>query len=435
MTLHDDYTGPFDPGRTLEGFSRQALADRGREFLLAGHLQDRVGLPLVMGRFGDEAMTEVSIEEWMAASPIYSERVQKAMGFVGDTVETVFKNIQLDIGAPHQFMDFAYRLDRPDYREFWLAYCGALMDVEPFGEERVFSMCHTVEDPTFDATAAAANPRMRIRPIHRPPRVPAHRMPHCRWKVFIDEEATPFEQHEILAINRASKAARVSIERPSNDAEPGGWADYSGEFDPHCQLEDFSHSMLVVALEEVALQSHLLARALSLSVTRRWTEKDARAIALGQWIGIAALTAERLRDALGIGDDLESIAKIFQIHPCFRPRAYVDLRVELASPERLRVSIGDCPALAESDHHSWFSSLDEEPHPALSAIAGAIHPQARCRSVPPSDGVRYAWEIEIDPGGPAWKPTPEVALAKITKGATWHFERRRLPRGETGART
>ncbi len=428
MNLREDYTGTFDPDLTLEGFSRQALADLGREFLLAGHLQDRVGLPLVLGRFGDEAMTEVSIEEWMAASPIYSERVQKAMGFVGDTVETVFKNIQLDIGAPHQFMDFAYRLDRPDYGEFWLAYCGALMDVEPFGEKRVFSMCHTVEDPTFDATAAATNPRMRIRPIHRPPRIPEHRMPHCRWSVFIDEDAAPFEQHAILADNRRSEAARVSIERPGSDAEPGGWADYSGAFDPHCQLEDFSHSMLVHVLEEIALQSHLLARALSLSVTRRWSEKDARDIALGQWVGIGALTAERLRKALGVGDDLESIAKIFQIHPCFRPRAYVDLRVARISPERLHLSIGTCPALAESDHHSWFSSLDEEPHAALAAIAGAINPQARCRRVEASDGAHHAWEITIDPAGPTWKEPPELALARITKGATWNFERRRLPR-------
>ena len=427
-TLRDDYAGPFDPNLTLASFSRQALADLGREYLLAGHLQDRIGLPLVMGRFGDDAMTEVSIEEWMAASPIYSERIQRAMGFEGDTVETVFKNIQLDIGAPHQFMDFQFRLDRPDYGEFWLAHCGALMDVEPYGEERVFSMCHTVEDPTFDATAAAANPRMKIRPIHRPPRIPTHRMPHCRWKVFIDEDSAPFQQHEILAVNRESNAARVVIERPSSDGEPGGWKDYSGSFDTGFQLEDLSHSAQVVVLDEIALQAHLLARALSLSVTRRSTEKDARDIALGQWTGIAALAAKRLRAALHLGDDLETIAKIFQLHPNFRPRAYVDLQVGLADANRLQLRIRDCPALAEADGHSWAATLSEDPHPALAAIAGTINPQAQCRSIPPPEGARFAWEVTIDPAGPAWKPDANVGLAQFTQGATFQLERRRLPR-------
>lgn len=426
MALRHDYTGAFDPEVTLGSFSRQALADLGREYLLSGHLQDRVGLPLVMLRFGDEAMTQVSIEEWMAASPIYSERVQKVMGFVGNDVETVFKNLQLDIGAPHQFMDFQYRLDRPDYGEFWLAHCGALMDVEPFGEQRVIAMCHTIEDPTFDATAAATNPCMKIRPIHRPPRVPAHRMPHCRWSVFIDHEGGAFEQHENLEISRASKAADVEIPRPARDAEPGGWSDYSRPFDPGFQLEDLSHAALVTVLQEVALQSHLLARALSLSVTRRWSEKDAREIALGQWTGIAALTADRLKSALRVGDDLEAIAKVFQLHPSFHPRSYVDFRVAFASSETIRLSVGDCPALAESDHYSWYASLAEDPHPVFAAIAGTINAHALCRRVRAADGERYAWEVRIEPAAEAWKPDTPVELAKLSKGATFQFERRRL---------
>ena len=52
VALRSDYSGPFDPDLTLAGFSRQALADLGREYLLNGHLQDRVGLPLVAKRSG-----------------------------------------------------------------------------------------------------------------------------------------------------------------------------------------------------------------------------------------------------------------------------------------------------------------------------------------------------------------------------------------------
>src|SRR5258705_12478207 len=122
-SLLSSYTGAFDPVVTLASFSRQALATLGREYLLNGHLQDRVGMPKVVIRHGLEPQTPIAIEEWMASSPIYSKRTQRALNFEGNDVSTVFKNLQLDIGAPHQFMDFQFRLDRPDDGEFWLSHC------------------------------------------------------------------------------------------------------------------------------------------------------------------------------------------------------------------------------------------------------------------------------------------------------------------------
>src|SRR6267378_714389 len=98
--LRDSYAGPFDPEVNLGSFSRQMLATLGREYLLNGHLQDRVGLPKLVIRHGIEPQVRISIEEWMAASPLYSKRTQRALGFEGCNVSTVFKNLQLDIGAP-----------------------------------------------------------------------------------------------------------------------------------------------------------------------------------------------------------------------------------------------------------------------------------------------------------------------------------------------
>src|SRR3954471_22485173 len=164
-----------------------------------GQMMDRAGMPWCITAFGREGMTEVAIEEWMTASPIYTRRMQRALGYApevagaGDVV-TIIKGLQLDIGAPPQFMDFRYTVRDPWYAEFQLDHCGALLDVEPMGEDYVRSMCHDIEDPTFDATAVATNPRAQVRPIHRPPRVPADRHPHCRWTISIDEshpEAQP----------------------------------------------------------------------------------------------------------------------------------------------------------------------------------------------------------------------------------------------------
>ncbi|MBW1683567.1 MAG: hypothetical protein JRS35_00745 [Deltaproteobacteria bacterium] len=430
MELRSDYSGPFDPDTSLADFSRQALAHLGREYLLNGHLQDRVGLPLVAKRFGGDAYVQFSIEEWMGASPVYSLRMQRAMGFEGHDVSVVFKNLQFDIGAPHQFMDFQFRLDRPEYGEFWLPHCGALLDVEPFGEERVKFMCHDIEDPTFDATAAATHPCMKMRPIHRPPRQPSGRYPHCRWMVFIGDEAEPYQQHPNLEIVRASKLATVPIEVPDEDAEPGGWPDYSGPFDPGFQLEDLSHRALVVVNQEFALQSHLLARAFMLCLAQRLDDEAAAEMGASQWTGIAALTAERLREPMGIeGDDIEALAKVFQVHPCFFPRTYVDFRVELTGARSARIAIRDCPALDEGDIYSWFAGLAAEAHPALDAIAGAVNPRARCHPVTSPKDARLAWDVVIDPSAEPQPVPQELALAKISRGASFRFEQRRTLRG------
>ena len=150
--------------------SREQLAILVPELLLIGQLIDRSGMGWCIKPFGHPGMLEIAIEEWMGASPIYTRRMQKALNFEGVDVITIFKGLQLDIGAPPQFMDFRYTVHDRWHGEFHLDHCGALMDVEPMGEDYVRGMCHDIEDPTFDATAVATNRRAQIRPIHRPPR-------------------------------------------------------------------------------------------------------------------------------------------------------------------------------------------------------------------------------------------------------------------------
>src|SRR5262249_38266227 len=149
------------------------------------------------------------------------------------------------------------------------------LDVEPMGEDYVHGMCHAIEDPTFDATAVATNPRAQVRPVHRPPRVPADRHPHCHWTITIDDTFPPVEAHPNLAIVERSKIADIGVEEPAASSEAGGWDDYSGAFDPDFQLEDLSHRALVIALQEVAVQSHLLLRGFLVSVAQRYGEDTA----------------------------------------------------------------------------------------------------------------------------------------------------------------
>jgi hypothetical protein len=425
--LRDSYVGPFDPNVQLRDFSRRALAPLGREYLLHGHLQDRVGIPLVLSRHTRQDMLDVAIEEWMAASPLYSLRTQRALNFGNGDVPTIFKNIQLDIGAPHQFMDFRYKVQDANHGEFWLDHCGALMDVEPMGEEFVHGMCHDIEDPTFDATAGATNPYAQVRPIHRPPRVPSDRAPHCHWRVDIDTESgAPVTPHPTMGIIGESEIARITIDDPGADAEPGGWFDYSGDFDPDFTFEDLSHRALVVALQEAAVQTHLLAHAYLFCVASRWGVDEARDNAPHVFTGTAGVAAGRLAPVLGIeGNDAEAIAKLLQLHPVFQPRTYVAPTIDVIDERCVRFALRDAPCFHERDDLSWIASMTAEPSSALDAIARAVNPRAASEPEPTTDGERLAWRIVIDPRAEPFRPSADVDLARISTGATVTFLPRR----------
>jgi hypothetical protein len=410
----------------LDDLSRAQLAVLGREWLLHGHLQDRVGMPLVHTGRTREEMQQIAIEEWMAASPVYSRRTQRALRFGNGDVPTILKNIQLDIGAPHHFMDFRCRVDDADHGEFWLAHCGALLDVEPMGEDYVHGMCHAIEDPTFDATAVATNARAQVRPLHRPPRIPAGREPHCHWTVTIDPDNPAVEAHPYLAVVERSKIATVLIAEPASSAEAGGWDDYSGDFDPDFELEDLSHRALVIALQEIAVQSHLLLRAFAVAVSERYGEETALALLPQIFTGLAGMTAQRLVPVLEIDrPDGAAIARLLRLHPMFWPRTYVDLRVEVVDDMRVRFALGPCPVLEEADGFTWFSQLGGAGDRALDAIVQAVDRRAACRPVATNGDERFAYEAVIDPAATPATEAPEIALAKISGGATFVFTPRR----------
>jgi hypothetical protein len=417
--MMDDYAGPFDPAYGLAALSRRALAALGREYMLFGHLLNRAALPVVHMRLGAQAREDVAIEEWMGASPIYSQRMQRAMRFEGDGVGTIMRNLQLDVGFAHQYMDVRYALDDETRGAFWLARCGALLEVEPHGEAAVRSMCHAIEDPTFDATAVATNPRARCRPVHRPPRTPAERVPHCRWEVFVDPDAEPVREIALTTRMRSSRLASLPIAPVERGG--GGWDDYAKPFAADFHLGYLSHAALVTVCRELLVQNHLLVRALMTSVAERADETVARAVGMAQWIGSGAVASRRLVTALGIGGDgVDAVLKVFQYHPAFLA-GYVDVRLERIAADRGRLSIGDCDALREVDGLSWFGMLDVSPHPALDAMAEAVVPGARCTPATPSGDARLAWDVVVDRGVTAARERTEVAMVAATGTAQFRF--------------
>ena len=394
--------------------TRQQLAVLVPELLLCGHLIDRAGMAWCIAEWGREEMARIAIEEWMGASPVYTRRMQAALGFAGDDVVTIFKGLQLDIGAPPQFMDFRYTVHDPWHGEFRLDHFGALMDVEPMGEDYVRSMCHDIEDPTFDATAVATNPKARVRPVHRPPRVPADRTPHCAWTVVIDESHPPVRQSPDCDALSTSAAALVSLD-PIDPASPGRAA-YDGPLLDDVDLPALSHSALVRVADEVALQWHLLALSFVRALRRRGDDATVRRIAARQLVGIAGLTASRFVHALQLPPTSGSVLAVLRLHPLLNPVAYVGT---VASDSSLRVGGGP---VAGDD--GWLRLVGPGASRPLEAVAQAVDPTYSVEVVGSPDD----WTVSVTTGhAPAAEPE-EVAVTRFSTGADFAFRpRRSLP--------
>jgi hypothetical protein len=395
--------------------SRDQLAILVPELLLVGHMIDRSGMAWCIQEFGHEEMLQVAIEEWAGASPVYTRRMQRALNYEGNDIPTIFKGLQLDIGAPPQFMDFRYTLHDRWHGEFHLDHCGALLDVEPMGEDFVFGMCHTIEDPTFDATAVATNPKAQMRPVHRPPRTPAGRQPHCAWTVVIDESYP--EAKGIPALDVISRTKAANWELAAIDRSDEGLADYSGPLVSDLDFGAYSHSALVRMADEVCLQMHLLNLSFMLAVRARTSDED-KAVAIGtrQLTGLAGLGAERIRRALDLPGGIEGALKVFELHPLLNPAGYV-----VAEVDSDRLVVHRSPA---HDDGAWISLCSPESLQPLQAIAAAVDPRIQVRA----DGSNTDWTAELVETDTAAKELSEVAVTKFSGGSTFQFEpRRSLP--------
>ncbi|MBF6170188.1 hypothetical protein [Nocardia blacklockiae] len=399
--------------------TREQLAVLVPELLLCGHLIDRSGMAHSIAAFGRDGMAEIAIEEWQLASPVYTRRMRAALRIPGDGVETIFKGLQLDIGAPPQFMDFRFRIDDAHHGEFWLDHCGALADVEPMGEDYVVAMCHTIEDPTFDATALATNPHAQVRPIHRPPRRPADRVPVCAWTVAIDPAHEPPAVPAHAALVENSSAALVELD-PIDPEDPGR-ADYSGPLLSDIRFADFSRSALVRMADEVCLQQHLLTLGFVIAVRERGGDERAREIGRKQFTGIAGLTAERIRKALGLGTDLAALARVLALHPAWNPVPYIGVEFEPGGESLvLRLDRGS----GGVRDGAWPALLDAEHLEPVDAMVRAVNPRFTARPRAADDATLT---VEITTAAAPFKEAPEVAITRFSTGADFAFADRGIP--------
>jgi hypothetical protein len=290
-----------------------------------------------------------------------------------------------------------------------------LMDVEPMGEDYVVRMCHTIEDPTFDATAAATNPRARVRPIHRPPRSSAEQHPHCAWTVTIEDDRELLGPHPAAARLREKHAADWELD-PIDPADEGQ-SDYAGPMVTDVDFSAFSHSALVRLADEVCLQMHLLNLGFRLAVGQRApSPEQAHEVATKQLIGHAGIAAERLHRVLGLPASPETALRVLMLHPLLNPLGYAQARLD-----------DDVIAVAQSPAHedgAWIALCGPTALEPVRAIVRAIDARFDVKV----EGTETEWTLAVVQHDEPGKEMDEVALARFSTGTTFEFQpRQSLP--------
>jgi hypothetical protein len=403
----------------LDALPRAELLRVALETMHVGHLVDRALMPQVFLATRDvDAVDRVAIDEWMGASPVYTARMRSLMRIEGDGAPAIVKALQLDCGFPHQYMDVGWRLIDDAHAEFFLRHCGALLDVEPHGEARVIGMCHTIEDPTFDATAYATNPRARVRPLHRPPRVPKHREPHCHWTIAIDPANEPVgPAKNTLAVAALPLAQIANARAPERDA---GWSDYARPADPDFKLGHLSSATLAAVAREFQLQVNLLACSAELALAERVGPERAREALAAQWSAVGWHAGARLARALGVeGGGAPAVARALSLHAALPPGCARQLAVE---GERVRLALApQREDLLDAAHPGWLGLLARGEGRGLEAAAQGADPRARLLALEVRGGGAVA-ELAVSAGADPAKPPQSARLMSFSTATSFAFD-------------
>ena len=234
-------------------------------------------------------------------------------------------------------------------------------------------------------------------PAHEPPAIPVHTP---------EIEATAAARLELAAVDPADE----------------GRGDYAGPLLSDIAFGDFSKSALVRMADEVCLQQHLLTLGFLIAVRERADADQAIEIARKQFTGIAGLTSERLRNALGLGNDAAVLAQVLRLHPAWNPLPYADVEISVEQETVVLRLRRNCPGVADG---AWPALVDAEHLEAINAMARGVNPHfdTRVRAVEDDETV-----FEISMAATVFREIPEVAITRFSTGADFSFtERRSLP--------
>ncbi len=405
-----DYSGPLRPDFSWNMLDKKILARFGREIMLFNQVHDRAIMPIIGSQGTMKTITDVAIDEWMGASPIYNLRNRMLHNINGDGVDVIMKGFQLDIGAPHMWLKFHFDVRSHDLGYFWLTSCGAYNHVRALtkgDKESETQICVHMEDPTFDATVMAVNAAARCIPIFRPPHgkeIPAEGP--CRWTVKIENDIGLVEENEVTEIVRQSRASKFEFSdtRPMQEngaasEDDGGMIDYSGEFKRDFKLEDLCKKTLQLQVKEFALDVHLLQRACYHGLEKHLGKDAISGLLSEHWAAMAPIYQTRLRKLFAIeGDDMTAILKLLQLDHHFVPE-YVKIGVELVDEFHGKFWINECEAVNDGELAGMLTGLWQGNTLGLQEAIQSINPRATVKLIKASSdaNAKLMYEITIDP--------------------------------------
>jgi hypothetical protein len=246
--------------------------------------------------------------------------------------------------------------------------------------------------------------------VHRPPRSPSDRHPHCAWTVTIDEARPVVRPLPPYFVIERTHAAHLVLD-PIDPADDGA-SDYAGPLLSDVDFAAFSHSALVRIADEVCVQMQLLNLSFGHAVRQRTSsDEEADEIATKQLVGVAGIAAERLHRALG-ADALRTL----ELHPLLNPAAYVDATVD---GDTLTVR----PSRASEDA-AWITLCGPGRERPLQAVLRAVDPHLDVVV----EGSAERWTATVVRREQPAAEADEVAVTRFSTGASFAFEpRRSLP--------
>jgi hypothetical protein len=160
---------------------------------------------------------------------------------------------------------------------------------------------------------------------------------------------------------------------------------------------------------------HLLNLGFRRAVGRRSSPEVARRLALRQLTGIAGVAAERIQHALRLPVDEVGALRTLALHPVLNPSEYVAAEVGDALVVR--------PSAAHEDG-AWISLCGPGSPEPLQAAVRAVDPHLDVEI----EGTDQEWAATVVRREQAAPVPDEVAVTRISTGATFTFEpRRALP--------
>jgi hypothetical protein len=206
---------------------------------------------------------------------------------------------------------------------------------------------------------------------------------------------------------------------PAIESGGEGWSDYTAPMDPDLRTDWFSRAALVGLAHEVAVQSHLLVMSFLFAIERRHGRDAAAEVGRRQLTGIAGLTSERLRDALGLDTSMAAVAQVLELHPLLAPRDWVAAEVSLdESGDEVRVAVSPCSALDE-ERLNWVQLLVDGHDEALDAAVQGVDLHYAVERVEPREDERATWRV-VRTDEPA-KESQYVRLTRFSTGADFRF--------------